>query len=82
MVNVAISKIRKELKGKLKESFDEQFPLPIDIFSSHQDLINFKIEWLQFLNDHAAEIDESLAKNLDKIIVTNGDIQKELLNTS
>lgn len=81
MVTVALTKIKKELKGTLKTAFDTQFPLPITIFSSYQDLINFKTEWTQFLDDHASEIDKSLAKKLDSIIVTNGDIYKELLKS-
>ncbi|MEI6118900.1 MAG: hypothetical protein WCP92_06905 [bacterium] len=31
-----------------------------------------------FLTTHASEIDESLAKKIDSVIVTNGDIYKEL----
>ncbi len=81
MVTVAITKIRKELKGKLKADFDKQFSLPIDIFTSYQDLLSFRDEWMQFLTDHSAEIDENLAKKLDRIIVTNGDIQKEILKS-
>jgi len=81
MVTVAITKIRKQLKGKLKAAFDTQFSLPIDIFSPYQDLINFRDERVQFLDDHAADIDEDLAKKLDKIIVTNGDIYHELLKS-
>ncbi len=81
MITVAITKIRKLLKGPLKDAFDEQFPLPITLFSSCQDLIHFKNERSQFLLDHVSEIDESLAKKLDSIIVTNGDIQNELLKT-
>jgi hypothetical protein len=80
MVTIAITKIRKELKGDLKAAFDAQFQLPITIFSVYQDLINFKNEWVQFLDDHAADIDKPLAKKLDSIIVTNGDIQKEFSN--
>ena len=79
MVTVAITKIRRELKWSLRTAFDQQFPLPVDIFSSYQDLINFKTEWMQFLDDHASEIDKPLAKNLDDVIVTNADIYKELL---
>ncbi len=81
MVTVALTKIRRELNGTLKTAFDTQFSLPIDIFSSYQDLISFRNEWTQFLGDHASEINESLAKKLDNIIVTNGDIQKELLKS-
>ncbi len=83
MVTVALTKIRKELKWKFKDDFDEKFgnPLKVDIFSPYQDLLNFKNERIQFLTDHPTEIDESLAKKLDSIIVTNGDIQKELLKS-
>ncbi|MEI6774445.1 MAG: hypothetical protein WCL18_06775 [bacterium] len=51
----------------------------MDIFSPYQDLINFKTEWMRFLDDHASEIDKPLAKKLDEVIVTNADIYKELL---
>ncbi|MEI6672769.1 MAG: hypothetical protein WCL02_05595 [bacterium] len=81
MVTVALTKIRKELKGSLKTAFDASFPLPVDIFSSYQDLLNFKTEWIFFLDEHASEIDESLAKKLDSVIVTNGDIYRELLKS-
>lgn len=74
MVTVAITKIGKELKGDLKAAFDAYFLLPIDVFSPYQDLITFRDEWSQFVGDHAAEISQSLAKKLDSIIVTNGDI--------
>lgn len=76
MITVALTKIRKELKGPLKVAFDSYFSLPITIFSAYQDLLGFRDQWSQFLYDHAAEIDESLAKKLDSVIVTNGDIQK------
>jgi len=81
MVGVALKKIRKELTWKLKTDFDERFPLPIDIFSSYQDIISFKNEWISFLDEHQAEIDGKLAKKLDAIIVTNGDIKKVLLES-
>jgi hypothetical protein len=58
MVTVAITKIRKELKGSLKTAFDDHFSLPIDIFTSYHDLLTFKVEWTQFLDDHASEIDK------------------------
>lgn len=51
------------------------------MLSSYQDLLTFKQEWLQFTKDHESEIDEKLAKKLDDIMVTNGDIQKELFAT-
>jgi hypothetical protein len=81
MVTVAISKIRKTFTGALKTAFDTQFKLPITIFSPYQDLFSFKNERTQFLIDHETEIDESLAKKLDAIIVTNGDIKNELFKT-
>lgn len=81
MVTVALTKIRKELKGTLRADFDEQFPLPLDIFSPCADLLNFKMKRSRFLDDHAGDIDESLAKKLDSVIVTNGDIHKELLKS-
>jgi hypothetical protein len=78
MVEVALKKIRKELKGDLKDAFDERFSLPITIFSPYQDILSFKDEWLAFLDEHKESIDEPLAKKLDNIIVTNGDIKKLL----
>ncbi len=78
VVTVAIAKIKKELKGSLKTAFSTRFPLSVDIFSSCQDLLTFRDELKNFLDDHASEIDQSLAKKLDSIIVTNGDIYKEL----
>jgi len=81
MVTVAIAKMKKELKGTLKATFDAQFPLPIDIFSPYQDLLSFKNTLKDFLDDHASEIDESLAKKLDSVIVTNGDIQNEFIES-
>ena len=74
IVEIAITKICHELPGKLKADFDDRFPLPIDIFSSYQDVISFKGQWLLFLADHAEDIDKALAKKLDDIIVTNADI--------
>lgn len=81
MVSVALSKIRKTLSGPLRDAFDEEFPLPVTVFSAYQDLLGFKTKRTQFLLDHAAEIDKPLAKKLDGIIVTNGDIQQELYKT-
>lgn len=71
MVTVAITKMRGEFKGKLKAAFEAQFPLPMNIFRPYQTLLAFKNQWEDFLLDHAGEIDESLAKKLDRIIVTN-----------
>lgn len=78
MVEIALKKIRRELKGKLKDDFDQKFSLPITIFSPYQDILSFKSEWLSFLDEHQESIDEKLAKTLDNIIVTNGDIKKLL----
>jgi hypothetical protein len=71
MVQVAITKLGKEMKGKLKEAFDEQFPLPLTAFSAIGDLRVFRTEWLNFLEAHASQIDQPLAKKLDEVIVTN-----------
>jgi hypothetical protein len=82
MITIAITKIRKELTGSLRTAFNDQFPLSVNIFTKNcQDLVSFRDEWSQFLYDHAAEINQPLAKKLDSIIVTNGDIQKELLKS-
>ena len=79
MIGVAIRKLRKELSWSLKAAFDQDFPLPIDVFSPYQNLLDFKNQWIFFLETHASQIDESLAKKLDSVIVTNGDIKKALL---
>jgi len=81
MVEVALKKIRKLLPWSLKVPFDERFELPITIFSPHQDVLTFKDDWLLFLDQHKDQIDEKLAKNLDKVIVTNGDIRDVLEST-
>lgn len=81
MVTVAINKIRNELKGSLKTSFNDRFPLTVTVHSAYQDLINFRDELKSFLDDHASEIDEALAKKIDRVIVTNGDIYKELMKS-
>ena len=79
LVTVAITKLMKELKGSLRSDFVAKFPLPVTLFDSHQDLLNFRDEWRDFLDNHASEIDESLAKKLDEVTVTNGDIYHQLL---
>lgn len=81
IVEIALNKIRKELTWKLRANFDERFgyPIKIDIFSPYQDIITFRDEWKSFLDEHQTEISENLAKKLDAIIVSNGDIQKVLL---
>jgi len=81
MVMVATNKIREELKWSLRTEFDKQFPLNVDAFSDCQNLLTFKDELSFFLWEHASEIDESLAKKLDSVIVTNGDIQREFLKS-
>lgn len=81
MVKIALTKIRKELPDTLKKDFDEIFPLPVTIHSNYQNLLDFKTLREQFLVDHAAHIDGDLAKQLDSVIVTNGDIYNEMINT-
>jgi len=78
MVEVALTKIRKTLPWSLKTTFDQRFSLPITIFSPHQDVLTFKDDWLAFLDEHRDQIDEKLAKKLDDVIVTNGDIREAL----
>lgn len=55
--------------------------MPVDVFGDCKDLLSFREQWSFFLEDHASEISESLAKKLDGLIVTNGDIHKELLKS-
>lgn len=81
MVEVAITKLRKELPTALQDDFDERFVLPLTAFSALGNLRNFKQAWLSFLDDHASQIDKNLAKKLDSVRVTNGDI-KRLFMTS
>ncbi|MCX6823849.1 MAG: hypothetical protein NT085_01880 [candidate division SR1 bacterium] len=78
MITVALTKIKRELKGSLRAAFEVEFPLPITVHSTCQDLLAFKDALSFFLTTHASEIDESLAKKIDSVIVTNGDIYKEL----
>jgi hypothetical protein len=78
MVSVAITKLKKILPQSLQAPFQQAFHQPITISSPLQDLVSFVREWENFLVDHAAEIDKPLAKKLDAVIVTNGDIRKEL----
>ncbi len=78
MITIALQKIRKELPWSLKDDLDMAFSMPITVFSSHLHLTDFKEHWLHFLTDHSDEIDENLAKKLDAVIVTNGDIKKAL----
>jgi len=79
MVEVAIAKLRKEIPNTLHEDFDERFALPLTAFSALGNLRVFKQQWLMFLDEHARQIDKKLAKKLDDVIVTNGDIRKILL---
>ena len=79
MVQIAIDKIRATLPAALRRDFDARFPGPITAFSILQDLGAFKNEWIVFLDTHQAQIDQTLAKKLDQIIVTNGDIKKYFL---
>jgi hypothetical protein len=79
MVQVAIDKIRTTLPASLRGDFDVRFHGPITAFSSLQDLGVFKNEWIVFLESHQHQIDKPLAKKLDQIIVTNGDIKKHFL---
>lgn len=78
MVTVAVTKIAKELTGSLKTAFQKTFSLPITVFSSYQDLLTFRDALQDFLATHASEIDQWLAKKIDSVIVTNGDIYNEL----
>ena len=78
MVNVALKKLRKELTWPVRIAFDAKFGTEVTIFSRVQNLVAFKNEWLVFLGDHTGEIDEKLAKTLDGIMVSNGEIKNEL----
>lgn len=79
MVEVAITKLRKELPNKLHDAFDRRFPKKLTAFTSLSDLRTFKQEWLMFLDENASQIDQKLAKKLDSVIVTNGDIRSLLM---
>lgn len=81
MIQVACQKIKKLLPKNLHTDFDLRFESSINAFSAIQTLTAFQTEWIDFLRDHAWVIDESLAKKLDKVIVTNGDIHQELLRS-
>lgn len=81
MVTVAITKIAKELTGSLRTAFKTRFSLPLDAFSSYQNLLTFRDELKDFLDDHASEIEPWLAKKIDSVIVTNGDIYKQLMTS-
>lgn len=75
VVEVAIGKLAKELPRTLKLDFTKRFPAKLDAFSPFSNLRVFARERRLFLDDHAHEIDDALAKQLDSIIVTNGDIK-------
>ncbi|NCO98223.1 hypothetical protein GW864_03560 [bacterium] len=62
----------------MRIAFDAKFGTEVTIFSRVQNLVAFKNEWLVFLGDHTGEIDEKLAKTLDGIMVSNGEIKNEL----
>lgn len=81
MVSVLLSKIKKIFTWSLRSAFDAKFSLPISIFVPYQDLLGFRDEWRIFIADHASEIDEALAKQLDALVVTNWDIQQWLFSS-
>jgi len=81
IVGIAVKKIWNELKWKLKKDFEDRFGKEVNIFSDIQDLVSFQNERINFLEDHKSEIDANLIKKLDDIIVTNRDIQKQLLKS-
>lgn len=78
IVDIALTKIEKELSGKLRQEFMAKFPQPVDVFSPHQTLLRFKNDWINFVEDHRDSIDTKLAKKLDAVLVTNGDIRRRL----
>ncbi|AHB41745.1 hypothetical protein P148_SR1C00001G0958 [candidate division SR1 bacterium RAAC1_SR1_1] len=78
LISATIKKIKKNLPDTLITDFEAAFPLPIDIHSSFENLKDLKQQRTLFLDGHKNVIDENLAKKLDKIIITNGDVYKEL----
>lgn len=78
LISATIKKIKKNLPDTLLSDFESAFLLPIDIHSSFENLKDLKQQRTLFLDGHKTQIDENLAKKLDKIIITNGDIYKEL----
>lgn len=78
LISATIKKIKKNLPNNLIPDFEANFQLPIDIHSPFENLKNLQQQRTIFLDSHKTEIDENLAKKLDKIIVTNGDIYQEL----
>lgn len=78
LITTAVKKIKKYLPKELEKDFDEQFASPITIFSKIQNLKELKNQRQIFLETNKEKIDKNLAKKLDGIIVTNGDIYKEL----
>jgi len=78
LITASIKKIKKNLPNWLQEDFDEEFQIPLNINSSIQNLLDFKKRWQIFLSSHTDQIDKKLDKDLDKIIITNWDIYKEV----
>ena len=80
LVSASIKKIKKALPKELQDDFDERFEMPLTITSSIQNLNDLKNERQLFLQQHQNEIDENLAKKLDKIKVLNQDMYEEFEN--
>ncbi len=78
LISATIKKIKKNLPSSLLADFNATFSLPIDINSPFETLENLKRERDLFVDAHRSEIDENLEKKLNKIIISNGDIYKEL----
>lgn len=77
LISATIKKIKTKLPKELHSNFDLDFPIPINIHSRFQNLKDFKQEWVIFLEWNKWQIDQELAKELDKINITNWDIFKE-----
>lgn len=77
LISATIKKIKKNLPEELHWDFDLDFPIPVNIHSSFQNLKDLKQKRTLFLEWHKWQIDEELAKKLDKIIISNWDIFKE-----
>lgn len=77
LISATIKKIRKNLPEELHWDFDIEFPTPINIHSRFQNLKDLKQLRTIFLEWKKSIIDETLAKKLDKIIISNWDIYKE-----
>lgn len=78
LISATIKKIKRNLPDNLLSDFEADFPLPIDIHSPFENLKNLQQQRRIFLDSHKSQIDENLARKLDKIIITNGDIYQEL----